>query len=647
MARIVIILVFLCGVCLSHAKERQVVSIQRVAERVLCKGMQKSNIKGYEGSLLLQGMSELVLATSSDSLLRCAINIMEQFGTKEIKGGGSFISYEAGGSGAALLDYRGVTSLLRTQVAEAARKMVEKQNRSSEGLLIPSWVSKEKDQVFIDMAFAVTPYLLYTGLSENNQTYIDLAVFETLELFRILADKQSGLIHQGRGFVAKDIVSQDNWSRGNGWGALALGVLVVDLPQTHPQRKEVERLTRDFYLSVLKYQDENGMWHQEMTDKTSYAETSGTGLLLYGMGMAIQAKVLDKKYIRQFIKGLQGLAAYIEKDGSVSNACWSCLCPKNGTKEDYKNHPSYYNDSHAFGPVVLAFAQALKMGIKEMPLEKELGYAITQKPPMTYVRFVPERKGDIAWENDRIAFRVYARTVKSKVGSGVDVWAKSVAHSVIDNWYSLNAKGQDYHVDRGEGYDFYNLGFSRGCGGTSVYYDGKLFSSEPYANYRIYRNDEDGIEFEMSYHPYLANGLIVYEKKRIRMINGTNFYQVTSTFETENGEDIVVAVGITNFGKANVSSNKHVGCLSMIEEMSVKDGILATAVFANPSQILDFGTVAKDELVLLNVKSKQPFTYYVGAGWSGDVRFSPFIKWNEMLNGQSWERLNCFYSENN
>ena len=40
MARIVIILVFLCGVCLSHAKERQVVSIQRVAERVLCKGMQ-------------------------------------------------------------------------------------------------------------------------------------------------------------------------------------------------------------------------------------------------------------------------------------------------------------------------------------------------------------------------------------------------------------------------------------------------------------------------------------------------------------------------------------------------------------------------------------------------------------------------------
>lgn len=645
MRRIAIILIVMCASFVSQAKEKHVVSSQEIAENVLRKGIQKSNIKGYEGSLLLQGMSELALASSSDSLLRYVVDIMERFGTKEIKGGGSFISYEAGGSGAALLHYRGVAPTLRKQVADAAKKMVDKQNRSSENLLVPSWISKEKDQVFIDMAFAVSPYLLYAGLSEGNQEYIDLAVYETLQLFRILADNQSGLIHQGRGFVTKGIVSQDNWSRGNGWGALALSALALDLPKSHPQRKEVETLTRNFYLSVLKYQDENGVWHQEMTDKRSYVETSGTGLLLYGMGMAIQAKILDKKYTRQFLKGLQGLTAYIRKDGSVSNACWSCLCPKEGTKEDYKNHPSYFNDSHAFGPVVLAFAQALKMGITEVTLEKEMGTAITQKEPKTYVRFVPERSEDIAWENDRIAFRVYARTVKDKVGSGVDIWTKSVAHSIIDNWYALNAQGLDYHVDRGEGYDFYHMGFYRGCGGTAVYEEGKLFASEPYANYRIYRNDEDGIEFEMSYYPYQTNKVTVYEKKRIRMVNGTNYFQVTSTFETENNEDLIVAVGVTNLGKAEVQKDKSTGRLSLIENISEKDGYLATALFADPTQICDFKAIEKDELILLKVKSNQPFTYYVGAGWSGDPRFTPSIKLNEMFNGYSWERLNSVYSD--
>jgi len=74
--------------------------------------------------------------------------------------------------------------------------------------------------VFIDMAFAVTPFLLYCGLAFNRDDYIDLAVFETMELFNILMDNETGLVHQGRGFQGLNSISQDNWSRGNGWGHL-------------------------------------------------------------------------------------------------------------------------------------------------------------------------------------------------------------------------------------------------------------------------------------------------------------------------------------------------------------------------------------------------------------------------------------------
>lgn len=507
----------------------------------------------------------------------------------------------------------------------------------------------QKDQVFIDMAFAVTPYLLYAGLTENNTEYIDYAVFETLELFRVLKDAETGLLHQGRGFVEKGKTSEDNWSRGNGWGALAMGCLLRDLPKNHPQRKEVERQGKEFFLNLLKYQDENGLWHQEITEHTSYVETSGSGLVLYGLGLAIESGVLSKKYRSHFEKGLRGLAAYVDTDGSVSNGCWSCLCPNKGTKEDYINHPWFYNESHAFGPVVLAFAQAVKMGISEISLENKVGSMIgvnTQKQqPRTYVRYVPERSGDIAWENDRIAFRIYSQEVKAKVSSGVDIWTKSVDYPVIDHWYDLNAKKLDYHTDRGEGYDFYNLGFLRGCGGTAVWKDGTLFPAETYANYRIYKNEKDEIEFELSYLPYRVNGVTVYEKKKIRMVMGTNFFQVESTFETDHSEDLVVAVGITGFGSPAISQNKETGTLSVVEQISKKDGMLGTAVFADPAQIAGFEKAGNDHVVLLNVKSNQPFIYYAGAGWSGNPKFISFGKWQDMVDDQSWEKLNNFYSQ--
>ena len=65
----------------------------------------------------------------------------------------------------------------------------------------------------------------------------------------------------------------------------------------------------------------------------------------------------------------------------------------------------------------------------------------------------------MAWENDRIAHRMYGFALNSPVaaaagerlrGSGIDVWAKRVTYPIVDRWY---AKGHDqFHKDEeGEG----------------------------------------------------------------------------------------------------------------------------------------------------------------------------------------------------
>ena len=64
------------------------------------------------------------------------------------------------------------------------------------------------EQLFIDVAFAVTPYLLYSGLKMGNREYVDFAVRETLELFRILKDSKTALSLQIEATLVKSLKSE-------------------------------------------------------------------------------------------------------------------------------------------------------------------------------------------------------------------------------------------------------------------------------------------------------------------------------------------------------------------------------------------------------------------------------------------------------
>lgn len=636
MNKLFLCLTMLVG-AIAHAQPaKKTINTLSVAERVLDKGLATIDMGLYPGTLLMQGMSELSVIQKDPKTLNRALDLFRQYKSKQINGHGSFISYEAGGSGAAYLTYLKKSAQLREQVAVSAERMVKNQKRSSEGILTANWAKDSLDQVFIDMAFAVTPYLLYSGLALNKPEYVDLAVFETLELFRILKDP-NGLIHQGRGFQGKGVVSGDNWSRGNGWGALGLAALVRDLPDSHPQKKAVNALAKSFFTAVLKHQDENGLWHQEMTDKTSYVETSGSGLLLYAIGIALEKKVLDRVYLPAFRKGLSGYMAYIGEDGSVSHTCGSCLCPGKGTKADYKKQGWKFNDQHAFGPAVLAFAQAAKLGITE--IESPTAGLYTDKEaalrqPKAYVRYMPEANGNILWENDRIAFRVYGPPVKDRVSSGIDVWTKSVDYPIIDKWYQLNAEGQEYHVDRGEGCDFFHVGFGRGNGGTAIWHNDKPYISQPYATHKILKNTADEIAFELTFDQWEVDGFTVSERKVISMKMGTNLFKVVSTFDTEYKGQLTAAIGISFAGKPDVLPNLKNGTLTLWESYLPKNGELGTTVITDPATVQSVKAYQKDQFMLVNVKAGQPITYYVGAGWTKNPHVKSKQDWLTYIDGE-------------
>jgi rhamnogalacturonyl hydrolase YesR len=609
-------------------------SVLSIANAALSKGLKLVDLGTYPGSLLIHGMSELTTANKDEVIQKQLYEYLKMYGDGKMSSKGNFISYEFGGTGAAYTFYKKRDELLRKQIETGADKMFKEQWRSSEGLMTSNGFKGDSlDRVFIDVAFAVTPFLLYSGLSLNKPEYVDFAVFETLELFKILKDS-NGLVHQGRGFQGKGIISEDNWSRGNGWGAYALAILVRDLPSSHPKKKEVEELAKSYFSAILKYQNLEGLWNQEMTDNTSFVETSGSGLMLYGLGIAIEKGIISRSKMASFIKGLSAYTSYIAEEGSISHTSYGCLCPRKGRKEDYVNHTWILNDPHAFGPVVLAFSQAYKMGVTFISPMNKMGIYIPSDTintlPKATVSYMPQRKQEIIWENDRIAFRFYGASARNEVGSGIDVWAKSVEYPIMEKWYSQNDKGISYHVDHGEGADFYQVGFSRGCGGTAIWYNDKPYVSTTYSSHRIIKNTKDEVIFELVFDPWQIDGFSVSETKTVKMKQGSNFFEVTSEFKTDNNSQLTLAIGLASFGSPEILTNKINGTLTLWESY-LNFGELGTTIGLDPSKLIGYRSVEKDYYLLTKVNPGNKITYKVGAGWSKSSHIKSKKDWIDYI----------------
>jgi len=342
-----------------------------LARRVFRRHQKLHPMEHYTGILSMQAMARLALATGSAEDLDLAREALLPFvrGERQVKG--NFVVYDSGGNGAALLHFHGklpeATDALEEKAAAQAAAP-----RDPNGIFCrPSERERPQNKIWIDTAFAVTPFFLHCGLAFDRDDYVEDAVHQTLKMREIFLDDACGLVHQGLNFNGPGVISQDHWSRGNGWGLLALAELVDGLPESHPRRKECEAAFVDWLKACLELQDpEEGLWRQEMTltgKRDTYIETSGSGLILFALGVAIERGLMPEARPR-WEKGLAGLLEYVRiSDGSVYHCCTGCCCPEDGSIAAFIKKPPVFNDNHAFGPVILVLAQAVRLGVNRLP----------------------------------------------------------------------------------------------------------------------------------------------------------------------------------------------------------------------------------------------------------------------------------------
>ncbi len=262
-------------------------------------------------------------------------------------------------------------------------------------------------------------------------------------------------------------------------------------------------------------------------------------------------------------------------------------------------------------------------------------------PPRAFARYVPERLDDFAWENDKIAHRTYgpalaapdtAKTGKEVlVASGLDVWCKRVSYPVVDRWYNI---GHDhYHHDEGEGMDMYQVGGSRGCGGTGLWDGKKLFAGRNYRAWKVIANGPIRAVFELTYDAWAAGeGVTVAETKRFTVDAGHNLDRIDSTFTLTGATAATVGLGL-NKKPADRGQEERITTTPVAADASLAqwvvqktNGDLGTALIA-PQGFTGFAEDDGNQLVLAKVASGEALTYYAGAGWSKAGEFTTQQAW--------------------
>lgn len=267
------------------------------------------------------------------------------------------------------------------------------------------------------------------------------------------------------------------------------------------------------------------------------------------------------------------------------------------------------------------------------------GQPKTMKPSV-YGALYKIRKDDIAWENDRCAYRVYGPALQ-KTGEksyGIDVWVKNTPDLVLDKRYAddhqsnmdawpIEKEGRkeegaffhgngSFHLDHGNGFDGYGVGATLGCGAPALIMGGKLILPYCYKDYDILDNGPLRFTVCLEYGDN-AEGTNMREHRIISLDKGSHFNKITVWYDSIR-TPLTFCSGVVLNGKGTLyKGDGFVAYADPTDRPDVHGSeIYVAALF--PYNGVTTGTTpdGKNAVGMIADYKGEPVTYYAGAAWS-------------------------------
>lgn len=267
--------------------------------------------------------------------------------------------------------------------------------------------------------------------------------------------------------------------------------------------------------------------------------------------------------------------------------------------------------------------------------------------------YYPERVDDIAWENDRIAFRAYGPRLQAsgEKAYGYDVWVKRVAYPVVNARYrkeldpaarrridslrrpdpaAANRLARDisYHVDHGDGLDFYKVGPTLGAGTSALFPLDSIAYPYAYETYEILDNGPLRFTVRLTYPPArIGNDTAVVETRLISLDAGSQLNRTVVRYTGLSVPTPLVCGLVIHAPSHEYEADAGEGYIAYAEAEDTENGTIYVAA-SFPVSPQEAGTVyfppaekalRQAEGHVLAESLYRPgtdYVYYWGAGWS-------------------------------
>lgn len=280
------------------------------------------------------------------------------------------------------------------------------------------------------------------------------------------------------------------------------------------------------------------------------------------------------------------------------------------------------------------------------------------KPMKTFVcgKQYPERVDDIAWENDRTAYRVYGPALQrtGEKAFGIDVWVKNTPDLEVDKRYvtelsnhskieELKKTGKTaealdleqettYHYDHGYGLDCYKVGPTLGCGTPALMDGNEIIMPYCYKTYKILDNGPLRFTVQLDYNPFtIGEDKNVVEHRIISCDKGSNFNKMTVWYEgLTKPRDMVAGVVIHAEDTKSILTGENYVLYADPTDNPAKQNfqIYVGVLFPNgvkATKVMMYDTPSNGNsghgVGMITYQPNEKYTYYFGSAWSkNDVR---------------------------
>lgn len=273
-----------------------------------------------------------------------------------------------------------------------------------------------------------------------------------------------------------------------------------------------------------------------------------------------------------------------------------------------------------------------------------------------YGKQYPERVDDIAWENDRTAYRVYGPALQrsGEKAYGIDVWVKNTPDLEVDKRYKtelsnhpkieeLKKAGKTeeaiemeqettYHFDHGYGLDCYKVGPTLGCGTPALMDGSEIAMPYCYKTYKILDNGPLRFTVQLDYNPFnIGDDKNVTEHRIISCDKGSNFNKMTVWYDgITKPRDMVAGVVIHSEDTKSIVCGENYVLYADPTDNPAKQNFQIYVGVLFPNGVKNTKSImyetptngnAGHGIGMITYQPNEKYTYYFGSAWSkNDVR---------------------------